>query len=158
MTQRSRHRTRRILLVEDSAADATIARRALAKGPVPVKVYHVTDGDAALAFLRGEWKGERAPPPDLVLLDLNLPGRDGREVLAEIRAEPGLRTLPVLVLSSSTAEEDVRASYEAQANGFISKPFGFHEFVRLVEQIEEFWFKAARLPEPLPAVADGGAT
>ena len=129
-----------ILLVEDSAPDAMLIRQALNEAGVVADVEVVTDGELALARLR------RGPAPDLMLLDLNLPRKDGREVLAELKDDPALRTIPVIVLTTSNAERDVVRSYELSASCYITKPIDLDEFIRVVRSIESFWLTVVRLP------------
>jgi CheY-like chemotaxis protein len=135
-----------ILLVEDNPGDARLAREAFAQSTVPNNMHHARDGEQAIAFLRrqGQWKD--APTPDLVLLDLNLPRRDGREVLEDIKNDPILRQIPVVVLTSSQAQEDVLRSYRLHANCFITKPGNLEELIQVAQGIEQFWFKLVRLP------------
>ncbi len=135
-----------ILLVEDSAADAELTREVLREAKVRSSVQIVRDGEAALAFLRGRPPFSTNPRPDLVLLDLNLPGKDGREVLAEIKSDAELKHIPVVVLSSSPADEDVASSYANQANAYIRKPTDLDGFVECVRLLEAFWLSVVRLP------------
>jgi CheY-like chemotaxis protein len=130
-----------VLLVEDDPGDILIAREALRAGMLASALTVVQDGGEALAHLRGD--GGR---PDLVLLDLNLPGMSGHEVLAAIKSDPELRIVPVVVLSTSSAEQDVRRSYELGANIYVTKPVDFDRFAAVVKQIEEFFLTVARLP------------
>ncbi len=131
-----------ILLVEDSEADARFTIEALKEGKISNKVHVAVDGEAALAFLRD--KSHRRP--DLILLDLNLPGLDGREVLAEIKADAELGIIPVVVLTTSRAEEDVLRSYQLHASCFITKPVDLNQFMKVIQSIEEFWLAVVRLP------------
>ena len=135
-----------ILLVEDNPGDARLAREAFSQSTVPNNRHHARDGEQAIAFLRrqGQWKD--APTPDLVLLDLNLPRRDGREVLEDIKSDPILRQIPVVVLTSSQAQEDVLRSYRLHANCFITMPGNLEELIQVAQGIEQFWFKLVRLP------------
>ncbi len=135
-----------ILLVEDNPGDARLAREAFSQSTVPNHMHHARDGEQAIAFLRrqGQWKD--APTPDLVLLDLNLPRRDGREVLEDIKTDPILRQIPVVVLTSSQAQEDILRSYRLHANCFITKPGNLEELIEVMQGIEQFWFKLVRLP------------
>jgi two-component system, chemotaxis family, response regulator Rcp1 len=143
---RTAERTIEILLVEDNPGDARLAREALRESRTRVALHHVDDGDRALAFLRRTPPFEGAVRPDLILLDLNLPRRDGREVLAEIKADPALRRIPVVVLTTSESEEDVQRSYDLHANCYIPKPLDLGRFMKVVQSIEEFWVSIARLP------------
>jgi CheY-like chemotaxis protein len=129
-----------ILLVEDSPTDVELTREVLREAKVRSSLHVVRDGNAALAFLRG------ASPPDLVLLDLNLPGKDGREVLAEIKSDEGLKHIPVVILSASSADEDVASAYANQANAYIRKPADLDGFVKCVRLLEAFWLSVVRLP------------
>ncbi|HKI58681.1 MAG TPA: response regulator [Trueperaceae bacterium] len=135
-----------ILLVEDSPGDARLTREALAEGKLKNVLHLVEDGEQALAFLRGEDGYADAPRPDLVLLDLNLPRVDGREVLAEMKADPDLKRIPVVVLTTSSADEDVLRAYELAANCYITKPVDLDKFLGVVRSIEEFWLTVVRLP------------
>jgi two-component system, chemotaxis family, response regulator Rcp1 len=135
-----------ILLVEDDPADVELTRETLASAKLLTRLHVVGDGLEALAFLRREEKYANAPRPDLVLLDLNLPRMDGRTFLGEIRADDHLKAIPVVVLTTSQAEEDILRSYRLGANCYITKPVGLTEFARVVNAIEDFWFTIVRLP------------
>lgn len=135
-----------ILLVEDSAGDARLTQEALRTGKVSNRLSVVEDGEKALAFLRRQRPYEGAPRPDLILLDLNLPRKDGKEVLAEIKADPVLRTIPVVVLTVSSADEDILRAYHLSANCYITKPVDFGQFLRVVRSIESFWLTIVKLP------------
>jgi chemotaxis family two-component system response regulator Rcp1 len=134
-----------ILLVEDNPGDVDIAREGFAHHGLGNKLHVVTDGEQALAFLKREEEYAEAPRPDLILLDLNLPRKDGREVLAEVKTDEGLKHIPIVVLTSSESDEDIVKSYRLHANCYISKPIGFSEFVKIVEAVEGFWFTIVRL-------------
>ncbi|HEX9970101.1 MAG TPA: response regulator [Acidimicrobiales bacterium] len=136
-----------ILLVEDSPGDVALTTEALRDARIANNLHVVTDGESAMAFLRGEGEFEDAPRPDLVLLDLNLPRKDGREVLAEVKWDDELRRIPVVVLTTSTAEADVLRSYDLHANCYISKPVDFPQFLDVVRSIEGFWLSIVRLPK-----------
>lgn len=136
-----------ILLVEDSPTDMLLTEEALAHSKVLNNLHVVEDGVEAMAFLRHEGKYADVPRPDLILLDLNLPRKDGREVLTEIKADEGLRRIPVVVLTTSRAEEDVARAYGAHANCYIAKPVDFDQFTEVVRTIENFWFTVVVLPE-----------
>ncbi|QYG93640.1 response regulator [Iamia sp. SCSIO 61187] len=136
-----------ILLVEDDPGDVLITSEALEHSKVTNTLATVEDGEQALAYLRKEGKYADATRPDLILLDLNLPRRDGREVLAEIKADPELRRIPVVVLTTSSAEEDILRSYDLHANAYVSKPVDFERFVDVVRQVDEFFFTVVRLPD-----------
>ncbi len=140
-----------ILLVEDNPADDLLAREAFRSATARTVLHRVEDGLEALAFLRRQGRFKDAPRPDLVLLDLNLPRMDGRETLAEIKADPRLRAIPVLVLTTSQAEEDVAGAYGLHANGYVRKPVEYDDFVALVAAIDAFWLGCATLPEESPA-------
>ncbi|RJR42167.1 MAG: response regulator [Deltaproteobacteria bacterium] len=135
-----------ILMVEDDPADVELTQYMLKKAKILIDLPVVTDGLEALAFLRREGKHAEAPRPDLILLDLNLPGMDGREVLGEIKSDPDLKSIPVVVLTTSQSAEDVLKSYCLGANCFITKPVGLEEFAKVVNAIEDFWFTIVRLP------------
>jgi two-component system response regulator len=136
-----------ILLVEDSPSDVLMTREALQSAKVLNNLHVVEDGVEGLAFLRQEGKYADAPRPHLVLLDLNLPRKTGREVLAEIKSDPKLRFIPVVVLTTSKAEEDVLQSYGLHANCYVTKPVDFEAFSIVIRSIEKFWFTVVTLPE-----------
>jgi CheY-like chemotaxis protein len=136
-----------ILLVEDNPADVELTQYMMKQGKLVVNLHVAVDGFEALALLRREGKYADTPRPDLVLLDLNLPGKDGREVLAEMKADPSLKAIPVVVLTTSQSEEDVLKSYNLGANCFITKPVGMDQFAKVVNSIEDFWFTIVRLPK-----------
>jgi two-component system, chemotaxis family, response regulator Rcp1 len=135
-----------ILLVEDNPGDVRLTREALKEGKVRNRLNVVMDGDAALAYLRREGDYASATRPDLILLDLNLPKKDGREVLAEIKKDPSLRRIPVVILTTSSAEKDVLQTYDLQANCYITKPVQLGEFLSVVKSIDDFWLALVRLP------------
>lgn len=135
-----------ILLVEDNPGDVALTRAALQDLKVANKLSVVGDGDSAMAFLHREGAHREAPRPDLVLLDLNLPGKDGREVLDEVKADPDLRRIPIVVLTTSSAEEDLLKAYDRYANCYITKPIDLQGLTKIVSSIEEFWFSIVRLP------------
>ncbi|MBU6401623.1 MAG: response regulator [Verrucomicrobia bacterium] len=135
-----------ILLVEDNPGDVRLTREALADAKVRNHLHAVTDGEAALAFLRRRDRFAEVPRPDLILLDLNLPKKDGREVLAEIKADRELKRIPVVILTTSQAEEDIVHSYDLHANCYITKPVGLDQFLKVVQSIESFWFEIVKLP------------
>jgi len=135
-----------ILLVEDNPGDVRLTREALREGKVRNNLNVVDDGVKALAFLRREGEYADAPRPDLVLLDLNLPRMGGREVLEAIKANPELRSIPVVVLTSSQAEQDIARAYELRANCYVTKPVDLDQFISVVKSIEDFWFTIVRLP------------
>jgi CheY-like chemotaxis protein len=138
-----------ILLVEDNPGDVRLTQEALLDGKVWCNLHHAADGIEALEFLGREGKYFGSPRPDLILLDLNLPRKDGREVLAEIKEDPRLRSIPVVILTTSRAEEDVLKSYGLHANCYIVKPIDLDQFIKVVQSIEDFWLCIVQLP---PAV------
>ena len=146
MTNTSQPRIIDILLVEDSPTDVLIAREALTEARLLNTIHVVEDGVDALAFLRRQGRFADAPRPDLILLDLNLPRKNGREVLAEIKNDPALKSIPVVVLTTSSAEEDIIRSYNLHANCYVVKPVEFDNFVKAVQSIRQFWFTIVALP------------
>jgi CheY-like chemotaxis protein len=136
----------RVLLVEDSPTDLLMTREALERSKLRIEIHAVEDGVKTMEFLRRTGKYSNAPRPDLVLLDLNLPKKDGREVLAEIKADPALKSIPVVILTTSKAEEDIARAYQSHANCFITKPVGFANFNEVMRSIERYWFAVATLP------------
>jgi two-component system response regulator len=143
-----------ILLVEDNPADVGLTREALQDAKVANNLHVVGDGVEAMAYLRQEGKYAQAPLPDLILLDLNLPKKDGRGVLAEIKADDRLKHIPVVVLTTSKSDEDVYRAYNLHANCYICKPVDFDQFIKIVSSLEEFWFTMVKLP-PRGASANG---
>ncbi len=135
-----------ILLVEDNPGDVRLTIEALKEAKVQNKLSVVSDGVEALAFLRNEGKYEQSPRPDLILLDLNLPRKDGREVLAEIKSDPDLKVIPVVVLTTSNADKDLFQAYESHANCYITKPVDFQQFLIVIKSIENFWLSIVKLP------------
>jgi chemotaxis family two-component system response regulator Rcp1 len=135
-----------ILLVDDNPADTDLTRDVLAHNGCPSHIYAVADGVEAIAFLRREGKYVNALPPDFVILDLNLPKKDGRAVLAEVKADPVLRKIPIAIFSTSEARQDIVRSYELGANCYVSKPGNLQDFISAVTSIGEFWFGLAHLP------------
>ena len=135
-----------VLLVEDSPGDVRLTREAMRQAKVHNELHVARDGEDAMAFLRREAGHGDAPTPDLVLLDLNLPRKDGREVLAEVKEDADLRTIPVVVLTTSEAEEDIARSYDLHANAYVSKPVDFDRFIEVVRQIDDFFVSVVRLP------------
>jgi two-component system, chemotaxis family, response regulator Rcp1 len=134
-----------ILLVEDNPVDVLVTRHALQEGRVCNSLSVVQDGEEAMEFLRRQGSYATAPVPDLILLDLNLPKKSGREVLAEIKQDPNLLHIPVIVLTTSEAEKDILASYKLHANCFITKPVDLDQFMAVVKSVEGFWFAVVRL-------------
>jgi CheY-like chemotaxis protein len=135
-----------VLLVEDDPGDTLMIREAFEDNKVPSHLHCVGDGIQGLAFLRAQGEHAGAPRPDLVLLDLNLPRKDGREVLAEIKEDPALRSIPVVILTTSDAQEDVVRSYDLHANAFVTKPVDFERFTDVIRQIDDFFVGVVRLP------------
>ena len=135
-----------ILMVEDSPGDARLTVEALKEGKVLNHMTVVPDGVEAMAFLRQEGTHADAPRPDLILLDLNLPKKDGREVLAEVKNDPALKKIPVVVLTTSQAEQDIVRSYELHANCYVTKPVDLDQFMTVVKSVEEFWLTIVQLP------------
>lgn len=136
----------KILLVEDNPVDVLVTKRALVKGKMYTHLSVVEDGEEAMDFLHRKGKYAEAPRPDLILLDLNLPKKNGREVLAEIKQDPDLLCIPVVVLTTSEAEKDVLLSYSLHANCFITKPVDLEQFTAVLSSVEGFWFAVAKLP------------
>lgn len=141
-----------ILLVEDNPGDVRLVCEALAEGNVLNNLCIVSDGVEAIDFLHRRGKYAEAPRPDIILLDLNLPRKDGREVLAEIKENPALRQIPVIVMTTSAADPDILRAYSLHANCFITKPVELDQFLRVVKGVQEFWLKIVKLP---PREADG---
>jgi chemotaxis family two-component system response regulator Rcp1 len=135
-----------ILMVEDSRADVLMTREAFEEARLANTLHVVEDGVQAMQFLRQEAEFASSPRPDLILLDLNLPRKNGREVLAEIKTDPELRTIPVIVLTTSQAEQDILGAYNLHANCYIVKPVGFENFVTAIQSVESFWFSLVTLP------------
>jgi chemotaxis family two-component system response regulator Rcp1 len=150
MTGASTLRAIEILMVEDNPGDVRLTREALKGGKIWNQLHVVEDGVAALDFLRRNPPHQDAPRPDLILLDLNLPKKDGREVLAAIKADESLKLIPVVILTTSQAEEDVIRAYALNANCYVTKPVDFLQFTRIVQAIESFWLTVVTLP-PAPA-------
>lgn len=146
MSNPVRQRPIEILLVEDSPSDAQLAIEALKAAKIANNLSHVEDGVEAMQFLRREGAYRDAPHPDLILLDLNLPRKDGREVLEELKEDPQLKLIPVVVLTTSRAEQDVLRSYALHANCYITKPVDFIQFMEVVKSIEHFWLAVVTLP------------
>ena len=135
-----------ILMVEDNPGDVRLAQEALRDGRVHNQLSVVADGVEALAYLRREGRYRDATRPDLILLDLNLPRKDGREVLGEIKADADLRRIPVVILTTSADERDVLSAYELHANCYVVKPVDLEQFITIVKSIENFWFEIVKLP------------
>jgi CheY-like chemotaxis protein len=135
-----------ILLVEDNPGDVRLTVEALRDGKVLNNLNVARDGVEALTFLRREGPHVAAPRPDLILLDLNMPKKDGREVLAEIKSDESLRRIPVVILTTSQAEQDILKSYDLHANCYITKPVDFDQFIAVVQSVEDFWLSLVKLP------------
>ena len=135
-----------ILLVEDNPDDALLTVESLKEGRIRNNVSHVEDGVEALSFLRRDGEYADVPRPDLILLDLQMPRKNGREVLAEIKEDPDLKTIPVVILTTSSAEKDVFESYNLHANCYVTKPIDMEEFIQAVRKIEDFWLTIVKLP------------
>ena len=135
-----------VLLVEHDPGDVVLIKEAFEFNKVHNSLHHVSDGVEALDFLRRRNGHETAPRPDLILLDLNLPRKDGREVLEEVKADPDLRTIPVVVLTTSEAEEDILRSYDLHANAYVTKPVDFDRFIEVVRLIDDFFVTVVKLP------------
>jgi CheY-like chemotaxis protein len=138
-----------ILLVEDNPADVRLTQEALKEGKVRNNLHIARDGIEAIEFLRRVGKFANATRPDLILLDLNLPRKDGREVLADIKADPELKSIPVVVLTTSAAEADIFKIYKLHANCYITKPVDLDQFVKVVKSIDDFWLTVVRLPSEM---------
>jgi CheY-like chemotaxis protein len=135
-----------VLLVEDDPGDVLLTKEAFADNKVKNNLNIVSDGEEAVAYLRRQEPFAEASRPDLVLLDLNLPRKDGREVLKDIKADPDLRSIPVVVLTTSEADEDILHSYDLHANAYVTKPVDFDSFIRIVRQIDDFFVSVVKLP------------
>ena len=135
-----------ILLVEDSPGDARLTKEALKESKLYNKLVIVGDGEEAMQFLRKKGKYSEATKPDMILLDLNLPKKSGRDVLAEVKNDPELRRIPIVILTTSKAEEDILRSYDLHANCYITKPVGLKQLVEVVNTLENFWFSIVKLP------------
>lgn len=135
-----------VLLVEDSPGDVRLTREALKEGKVRNNLSVVSDGVEAMEFLRREGKYQDAPRPDIVLLDLNMPRKDGREVLAEMKSDEQLKRIPVVVLTTSEAEQDILRTYDLHANCYLTKPVDLEQFISIVKSVEDFWLTIVQLP------------
>lgn len=136
-----------ILLVEDSPGDADLAKEALEESKLHNNLFIVVDGEEAMDFLNKKGNYRDVPKPDLILLDLNLPKKDGREVLKEIKESESLRRIPVVILTTSRAEEDIIETYDSHANCYITKPLNLNKFLEVVKKIEDFWMSIVKLPK-----------
>lgn len=137
----------RLLLVDDSPADARLTRESLKECKVKVEIHDVRDGVEAMQFLRKEGQFAGAQRPDLVILDLNMPRKDGRETLEDIKSDPDFKRIPVVILTVSESEEDILRSYNLHANAYITKPIDLDQFAKIVREIENFWFTIVKLPD-----------
>jgi CheY-like chemotaxis protein len=135
-----------ILLAEDNPGDVKLTKKALEQGKLVNNLHVVNDGVEAMTFLRNEGEYADTPRPDLILLDLNMPRMDGRDVLEELKADDDLKRIPVVVLTSSGAEEDVVKSYDLHANAYLTKPVDFDGFLEVINTLEEFWLEVVKLP------------
>ena len=135
-----------ILLVEDSEPDILLTEEAFSEARVANRLHVARDGEEALQFLRRQGEHAGAPRPDVILMDINMPRKNGLEVLEEIKADPELRSIPVLILTTSQAEDDVRRSYSGHASGYVVKPVGFENFLQAIRAFEEFWLTFVRFP------------
>lgn len=147
MGSQARARLIEILLVEDNTGDIRLTREAFKDGKVLNKLSVVEDGAEAMAFLRREGKYTDAPRPDLILLDLNLPKKDGRQVLAEIKVDQNLKRIPVVILTTSKSEEDILKTYDLHANCYVTKPVDLEQFFTVVRSVQHFWFSVVKLPQ-----------
>ncbi|GAA0510959.1 response regulator [Deinococcus depolymerans] len=139
-----------ILLVEDNEPDVLLTLEAFEDARVPNRLHVARDGVEAMRFLRGEGEHSGAPRPDVILMDINMPRKTGLEVLEELKADPDLRSIPVVMLTTSQADDDVRASYERHASGYVVKPVGFENFLGAMRAFEAFWLTFVRFPPRLP--------
>ena len=146
MNAMQRERPIEILLVEDNAGDVRLTREALAEGRVRNRLSTASNGVEAMRFLRKEDEYADAPTPDLILLDLNMPKKDGREVLAEIKADENLKAIPVIVLTTSDSDSDILKSYQLHANAYLTKPVDLGQFVKTLMSVEDFWLTVVKLP------------
>jgi two-component system, chemotaxis family, response regulator Rcp1 len=135
-----------ILLVEDSPSDAALTKEALEAGKIANNLYRVIDGVEAMEFLKQQGKYAKSPRPDLIMLDLNLPRKDGRDVLRELKKDPSLNIIPVIVLTTSHSDKDILQSYQLNCNCYITKPVDFQHFIDVVKSIEQFWLTVVTLP------------
>ena len=135
-----------ILLVEDNKGDIGLIEEVFEEAKIKNNIHVAEDGEEALRYLLGKGKFSGSRHPDLILLDLNLPKKDGREVLREIKEDKNLHSIPVIVLTTSNAEKDILEAYDLHANAYVTKPLGFNEFIKVVESIESFWLEIVQLP------------
>lgn len=137
------------LLVEDNPGDVRLTQEALKNHKVQNNLHVATDGEEAMAFLHRKGKYANAPRPDIILLDLNLPKKDGREVLAEIKSDSNLKTIPVVIITSSEAEQDIVKSYNLNANCYVTKPVNLDQFIKVVQSVNDFWLTIVKLPSSI---------
>ena len=142
----SRKSIEMLLLVEDNPGDVRLTKEALADGKIVNRIFAVGDGQEAMDFLHKTGKYAKAARPDIILLDLNLPKKDGREVLQEVKSDLKLKNIPIIVLTTSQAEQDIAIAYERHANCFVTKPVDFEQFISVVRSMENFWFSIVKLP------------
>lgn len=135
-----------ILLIEDSPSDANLTIKGLNKAKIANNVRWFEDGETGLEYLQQQGEFANAPRPDLILLDLNLPGMDGREVLCEVKSDPALKRIPVVILTTSADDRDILKSYDLNANCYVTKPVDIYQFLQIVQLINDFWLAAVRLP------------
>jgi CheY-like chemotaxis protein len=135
-----------ILLIEDNKGDIGLVKEVFKEGKIRNNLHVAYDGEEAMEFLRREGKFKEAPHPDIILLDLNLPKKDGREVLADIKSDNNLKRIPVIVLTTSNAKEDIIKMYDLDANSYIIKPVDFDQFLKVIRTIEDFWLEVVKLP------------
>jgi CheY-like chemotaxis protein len=140
------HKPIEILLIEDNPADIRLTKEAFREARIQNNIHVVQDGDGAIAFVHQDEPYQDAPRPDLILLDLNLPKKDGREVLEEIKADPQIHQIPVVILTTSNDEEDVLRSYNLHANAYLVKPIDVMRFIKMIQSLESFWLSFVRLP------------
>ena len=144
-------KTIKILLVEDNPGDIRLTQEVFKEGKIQNEMSIVMDGEEAIFFLKKIGQYKDAPTPDIILLDLNLPKKDGREVLAEIKHDPDLKPIPVIILTTSAAEEDIANTYSNHANCYITKPVDFDQFIKVIRAIEDFWLTIVKLPKKITA-------
>jgi chemotaxis family two-component system response regulator Rcp1 len=143
-----------ILIIEDNRADIRLAQEILKKGKMVVNLHAVLDGEEAMKYLRKEDKYKEVNRPDLILLDLNMPKKDGREVLEEIKLDEKLKSIPVVIMTISKSEEDILRSYSLHANAYIVKPIELDQFIKVIMTIEDFWFTIVRLPPDVSKIGN----
>ncbi|MEH2064540.1 MAG: response regulator [Nostoc sp.] len=136
-----------VLLVEDSPSDANLTIKGFLNAQIANNLHWVEDGESAMNYLREQEEFTNVPRPDLILLDLNLPGMDGREVLTEIKSDPNLKSIPVVIITTSTDEQDILRSYNLSANCYVTKPIDIYQFIQVVQLIKDFWLIAVKLPQ-----------